>query len=147
MRHKLKLFNLVLIVVFVFSFTACTTPKTAPETKTTETAITKTTAPETTVAETTILEKQYTVTVYTLNNKGKETVKFAKNEVGWSQEELIKRVLGGKTEYAPSDLFIIDIYSAKEIVDYSDNKVRFVNDKTNLEKFITADFIKVEQVK
>ena len=30
MRHKIRLFNLVLIVVFIISFTACTTPKTAP---------------------------------------------------------------------------------------------------------------------
>ena len=35
MRHKLKLLNLVLAMVFIFSFTACTitactTPKTAP---------------------------------------------------------------------------------------------------------------------
>ena len=28
MRHKLRLFNLILIVVFIFSFTACTIPKT-----------------------------------------------------------------------------------------------------------------------
>jgi hypothetical protein len=32
MRHKLRLLNLVLVVVFIFSFTACTTPKTAAET-------------------------------------------------------------------------------------------------------------------
>ena len=31
MRHKLRLFNLILIVVFIFSFTACTIPKTAKE--------------------------------------------------------------------------------------------------------------------
>jgi len=30
MRHKLRLFNLILIVVFIFSFTACAIPKTAP---------------------------------------------------------------------------------------------------------------------
>ena len=30
MRHKLRLLNLILIVVFIFNFTACTTPKTAP---------------------------------------------------------------------------------------------------------------------
>ena len=31
MRHKLRLFNLVLIVVFIFIFTACTIPKTVPK--------------------------------------------------------------------------------------------------------------------
>ena len=36
MKHKLRLFNLVLIVVFIFSLTACTTPKTATETTTVE---------------------------------------------------------------------------------------------------------------
>ena len=37
MRNKIKLFNLVLIVVLIFSFTACTIPKTATETTTAET--------------------------------------------------------------------------------------------------------------
>ena len=32
MRNKIKLFSLVLIVVLIFSFTACTIPKTATET-------------------------------------------------------------------------------------------------------------------
>lgn len=31
MRHELRLLNLVLIMVFIFCFTACTTPKTAIE--------------------------------------------------------------------------------------------------------------------
>jgi len=48
MRHKLRLLNLVLIVVFIFSFTACTAPKTAAETTTAETTITKTTTTATT---------------------------------------------------------------------------------------------------
>ena len=52
MRHKLRLLNLALIVVFIFSFTACTVPKTATET-TTETTVTETTIPETTSPETT----------------------------------------------------------------------------------------------
>ena len=37
MRHKLRLFNLILIVVFIISFTACTIPKTAAETTTSDT--------------------------------------------------------------------------------------------------------------
>jgi hypothetical protein len=46
MRNKLRLLNLVLIVVFIFSFTACTTPKTAATS-------TETTTASQTVAETT----------------------------------------------------------------------------------------------
>ena len=46
MRHKLRLFNLVIIVVFIFSFTACTAPKTAAETTTVQTTIIETTTPE-----------------------------------------------------------------------------------------------------
>ena len=54
MRNKIKLLSLGLVVVFIFSFTGCNTPKTAPETTAPETTITKT-APETTarVTETT----------------------------------------------------------------------------------------------
>jgi len=44
MRRKLRLFNLLLIMVLIFSFTACTTPKTA--TKTAQNTITETTTPE-----------------------------------------------------------------------------------------------------
>ena len=46
MRHKLRLFNLILIVVLIFSFTACTTPKAAAETTTVQTTIAETAAPE-----------------------------------------------------------------------------------------------------
>jgi hypothetical protein len=46
MRHKLKLFNLVIIVVLIFSFTACTTPKTVTETTTVQNTIIETTTPE-----------------------------------------------------------------------------------------------------
>ena len=53
MRYKFRLSSLILIVVFIISFTACTTPETAAETTTTETTITETTAPVTTATETT----------------------------------------------------------------------------------------------
>ena len=46
MRHKLRLFKLILIVVLVFSFTACTIPKTAKETTTVQNTIIETTTPE-----------------------------------------------------------------------------------------------------
>lgn len=52
MRHKLRLFNLILIVVFIFSFTACTIPKTA-----TETTAAETTTVETTIAQTAVTEQ------------------------------------------------------------------------------------------
>ena len=46
MRHKLRLFNLILIVVFIFSFTVCTAPKTTTETTTVQNTIIETTTPE-----------------------------------------------------------------------------------------------------
>ena len=63
MRHKLRLLNLVLIVVFIFSFTACNTPKAVTETTTTqtETTVTKTTAPVTTATETTVIVTETTI--------------------------------------------------------------------------------------
>ena len=51
MRHKLRLFNLVLVVVFIFSFTACAIPKTDAEITIAETTTTQ--AETTTAAETT----------------------------------------------------------------------------------------------
>ena len=56
MRRKLRFFNLALIVLLIFGFTACNTPKTATEATVTETTIPETTVSETTTAETTIPE-------------------------------------------------------------------------------------------
>jgi len=50
------LFTLILIVVFIFSFTGCTTSKTATEATTAQTTITETTAAETTAVVTTVPE-------------------------------------------------------------------------------------------
>ena len=50
---KIKYWVPILLMVFIFSFTACTTPKTAAETTAAETTITETTAPVTTIPETT----------------------------------------------------------------------------------------------
>jgi hypothetical protein len=52
MNHKLRLLSLMLIGVFVFSFTACAAPKTTAETTAVKTTKMETTAPETTIAET-----------------------------------------------------------------------------------------------
>ena len=56
MRNKLRLLNPVLIVVFIISFTACTTPKTATETTIAQTTIAETTTGGTTSSGTTIAE-------------------------------------------------------------------------------------------
>jgi len=69
MKHKLRLFNLILIVVFIFSFIACTAPKTATETTTAKTTITGTTAPETTVAITTAPEFGFLRNVFDIDQE------------------------------------------------------------------------------
>jgi hypothetical protein len=53
MNYKLKLINLILMVIFVFSFTACAAPETVPVTAAAETTAIETTAPKTTIPETT----------------------------------------------------------------------------------------------
>ena len=97
MRHKLRLFNLILIVVLVFSFTACTIPKTVTETTTVQTTKTETTAPETTVAVTTIPEttapeaatkgkiafsysRDGNYEIYIMNVDGSEQVRLTNNQ-------------------------------------------------------------------
>jgi hypothetical protein len=52
MSYKLRLLNLILIVIFVFSFTACAAPETVPATAAAETTTIETTAPKTTIPET-----------------------------------------------------------------------------------------------
>ena len=87
MRHKLRLLNLVLIVVFIFSFTACTTPKTATEA--TVTTIIETTASETTTSEATTKYKiafdsgrDGNVEIYIMNVDGSEQVRLTNNPAG-----------------------------------------------------------------
>ena len=81
MRHKLRLFNLILIVVFIFSFTACTIPKTVTETITAETTII-----ETTISETTAKDKIAFASyrdgngeIYIMNVDGSEQVNLTNN--------------------------------------------------------------------
>jgi L-ascorbate metabolism protein UlaG (beta-lactamase superfamily) len=68
MRHKLGLFNLVLIVVFIFSYTACNTSKTATETTTTETTTAAITA-TVTVAEAKEAATDSSKEIFTLSDK------------------------------------------------------------------------------
>ena len=86
MRPKLRLLNLILIVVFIFSFTACTIPKTATETTKAETIIAETTIPETTASEATTKGKiaftsyrDGNYEIYTMNIDGSEQVNLTNN--------------------------------------------------------------------
>ena len=93
---KTKYWGPILLVVFIFSFTACTSPKTATETTTSETTITENTASETTEPVTTISEKAATEAttkskiaftsnrdgnyeVYIMNVDGSEQVRLTNN--------------------------------------------------------------------
>ena len=81
MKHKLRLLNLVLIVVFIYSFTACTIPKTATETTTAVTTKTETTAPEATtkvkIAFYSARDGNYEI--YIMNVDGLEQVNLTNN--------------------------------------------------------------------
>ena len=68
---KIKYWIPILLVVFIFSFTACTIPKTATETTIAQTAVTETMPPETTVAETILPEATVAETTTTLNKDSK----------------------------------------------------------------------------
>ena len=82
MRHKLRLLNVVLVVVFIFSFTACTTPKTATETTIAETITTQ--AETTTAIETTTTQAE--TTTETMSSTSLESDKEGgeyPSPVGW----------------------------------------------------------------
>ena len=64
MRYKFRLSSLILVVVLIFSFTACTAPKTAAEITIAETTITETTVASTT-AETTTTQVETTTAAET----------------------------------------------------------------------------------
>jgi len=79
MRHKLRLYSLILIVVFIF--TACTIPKTATETTTAETTIPETTAPEaTTKGKIAFMsDRDGNYEIYIMNIDGSEQIRLTNN--------------------------------------------------------------------
>ena len=83
MRHKLRVFSLVLIVVFIFIFTACTTPKTASETTTVETTITETAVASTTAETTTTQAETTTETMSSTSLEGDKEGGEYPSPVGW----------------------------------------------------------------
>src|SRR5665647_287143 len=90
MRHKLRFFNLILIVVFIFSFTACTTPKTAA-TSTETTAETTTTQATTTGEATTTTVGTTTISMKEAIDNVKKGVKdFVENVTPWLLDHGIK---------------------------------------------------------
>jgi len=76
MRHKLRLFNLILIVVFIFSLTACTIPKTVTETTTAETTIIETTAKDKIAF---VSDRDGNFEIYIMNVDGSEQTRLTDN--------------------------------------------------------------------
>ncbi|GAH10701.1 unnamed protein product [marine sediment metagenome] len=78
--------------------------------------------------------KSYTITVYTIDwDRIKPAVSYFESKGYYGMEnELIKN----NTR--------MDTYTAKEVISYSETSIRFI-DNTGKEKFISADYIKVEQ--
>ena len=83
MRHKLRLLNLILVVVLIFSFTACSIPKTATETTTVETTITETAVASTTAETTTTQAETTTETMSSTSLESDKEGGEYPSPVGW----------------------------------------------------------------
>lgn len=107
MRNKIRLFNLVLIVVFIFSFTACTAPKIATETTTTET---NSTSSETSAAE---MPDNSTTTVFdeTSSQASGEELKTRFNELKNNAKDLVKIL-----KFLDENIFSADESLADEMI-------------------------------
>jgi len=90
MRHKLRFFNLILIVVFIFSFTACTTPKTATTSTETTAEITTTQATTTGEATTTTVGTTTISMKEAIDNVKKGVKDFVENVTPWLLDHGIK---------------------------------------------------------
>ena len=68
-----------------------------------------------------------------------------------SEKELLKDIINHKFDLGYLDdnirnSSIKKYYNASEIISYSDTDCRFVDKNTDIEKFLSADYIKVEQI-
>jgi hypothetical protein len=68
-----------------------------------------------------------------------------------SEKELLKDIINHKFDFGYLDdnirnSSIKKYYNASEIISYSDTDCRFVDKNTDIEKFISADYIEVEQI-
>ncbi|MBA7486551.1 hypothetical protein ES707_22111 [subsurface metagenome] len=106
--------------------------------------------------ETTQSEKLYVIRTYNLTSAGIALIALLENPpvkapyndlLKIDKETAIKMIVNGETEIDPTKAFKIEVFTAKEIIDYSDKNIRFINNKTNLEEFITADYIEIQQIK
>jgi hypothetical protein len=91
MRHTLKFLNLILIVVFIFGFTACTSSKTVAET---------------TKIENTILETATATTAAVAAGAGQTAIETTKSETTTSETILPDKTTGAtqeKTKYKVGD--------------------------------------------
>lgn len=122
MRSKLRFINPILIVVFIFSFTACTTPKTTSESTTAQTTVTETVS--------------ITITVKVPDNTpGTDTVSMRKGLYFGSNEEVVTMTSLGNNTFrttikAPKDSILRYGYSRngdwdkEESYVYRDGKFR-----------------------
>jgi len=68
-----------------------------------------------------------------------------------SEKELLKDIINHKFDLGYLDdnirnSSIKKYYNASEIISYSDTDCRFVDKNTDIEKFLSADYVKVEQI-
>jgi len=98
--------------------------------------------PETTEA------KSYTIKVYSCEPKVLAGINKLAERENMTTLQAIKLVVENpnRNEFIKNvyNALSIDIYYAKEVKDFSETTVRFI-DNTGKEKFISADYIKVEQ--
>ncbi|GEM_PF-3651816 len=144
---KIKIFFLFFIIILNFVFTSCKFEIKEPE-HNLENAQEQQKINET-------FQKRYKITTYDLKTEDRmllsvlleqDTIKklFSYDSV----ESLYKDIIKNKFDLGDLDdkikfNSVINIYYAKEVINFNDNEVRFVDYYTNKEKFITANYIEV----
>ena len=106
-------------------------------------------------------QKQYEITTYDLSDQHKLILTVFMNDpegkLLWSYnsvQEFLKDIINGKANIPEifgkikEDLIKNkNTYYAKQIINYSDTDVRFIESDSNKELFITADYIQVSRIK
>ena len=102
-------------------------------------------------------ENIYSIKTYKLTQRGEILLKgfvgLAKEaQLNYSEEKLLKDIIKNNfdMEYFDDNIrneLIIQTYKSTKIIDYSDKDCRFIDKNTNLEKFLSADYIEIEQIK
>ena len=126
---KKPLLFILIIVVLATSLTVTTCSKSIPQ----ETV------------KTTQQEKLFNIKVYNMTLAGNIIIGKLAEELSVTANSVLEMVITGSLNLDINKICEVSYYTAKEIVEFNEKNIRFIDSTSNKEQFISADYIEVQQ--